>query len=439
MAKQRTIERPVSYEGVGIHTGKTTTVTLKPGDVNTGVVFVRTDLAGRPQIPVTARSAHYDPQRGRRTILRNGNAEVHTVEHLLASIHGLGIDNLLIELDEEEPGEPPDGSVMPIVGLLKQAGLVEQAAPRRYFSLSEAVSLVDDDVQLMALPYDGLRITFTIVYQNDVVGTQSATFDVDQATFEREIAPARTFVLESDVAALKKDGLIKGGSLDNAVVVGKDRILNPEPLRFENEFVRHKILDLIGDLYLLGAPLRAHIVAFKSGHRSHVKFVKKLLDEAGDTKAVARPTINEAGDQIWEIDAIERIMPHRYPMLLVDRILELTDEKVVGLKNVTANEPFFVGHFPGHPIMPAVLIIEAMAQAGGFLLLNRVDEPDNKLVYFLGIDNARFRRPVTPGDQLRFELRLLRLKGGICKMRGEGFVDGKLVAEAELLASVVER
>ncbi|MGD8394477.1 MAG: bifunctional UDP-3-O-[3-hydroxymyristoyl] N-acetylglucosamine deacetylase/3-hydroxyacyl-ACP dehydratase [Candidatus Eiseniibacteriota bacterium] len=440
MAKQRTIERAVSYEGVGIHTGKTARVRLCPGAVNSGIVFVRVDLDGRPCIPVTANAAHYDPQRGRRTILRNGNAEVHTVEHLLAAIHGLSIDNLTIELDDEEPGEPRDGSALPIVALLRSAGLVDQPAPRRYFNLAHAVSLDDEGgIQLLAVPDDHLRITFTIEYPDTLVGTQSITLDIDEETFEREIAPARTFVLERDVAGLRQAGMIKGGSLDNAVVVGEDRVLNDEPLRFPDEFVRHKVLDLLGDLYLLGAPVRAHILAFKSGHRSHVRFVKKLVEAASNTAAVARPTSGENGEQIWDIQAIERIMPHRYPMLLVDRILELTDERVVAIKNVTVNEPYFVGHFPGHPIMPAVLTIEAMAQAGGFLLLNRVEEPDNKLVYFMGINNAKFRRPVLPGDQLRFELSLVKLKGGICKMRGMGYVDGKLVAEADLLASVVER
>jgi UDP-3-O-[3-hydroxymyristoyl] N-acetylglucosamine deacetylase/3-hydroxyacyl-[acyl-carrier-protein] dehydratase len=215
--------------------------------------------------------------------------------------------------------------------------------------------------------------------------------------------------------------------------------MNDEPLRFPDEFVRHKILDLLGDLCLVGGPLRAHIVAFRSGHESHVKFVRKLFEATASSVAAARPTLTSSGERIWNIDAIERIMPHRYPMLLVDRILGVTDDRVIGIKNVTANEAFFAGHFPGHPVMPAVLIIEAMAQVGGFMLLNRVAEPDSKLVYFIGIDNAKFRRPVIPGDQLRFELTLLKLRGRICKMRGEAFVDDNLVAEAELLSSLIER
>jgi UDP-3-O-[3-hydroxymyristoyl] N-acetylglucosamine deacetylase/3-hydroxyacyl-[acyl-carrier-protein] dehydratase len=222
-------------------------------------------------------------------------------------------------------------------------------------------------------------------------------------------------------------------------VVEDGKVLSEEPLRFPNEFVRHKILDLLGDLCLMGGPIHAHVVAFRSGHQSHVKFVRKLHLATARSAASARPTRNADGQQIWEISAIERILPHRYPMLLVDRILELSEERVVGIKNVTANEAFFAGHFPGHPIMPAVLIIEAMAQVGGFMLLNRVADPGSKLVYFIGIDNAKFRRPVIPGDQLRFELALIKLKGRICKMRGEAYVGEHLVAEAELLSSLQDR
>jgi UDP-3-O-[3-hydroxymyristoyl] N-acetylglucosamine deacetylase/3-hydroxyacyl-[acyl-carrier-protein] dehydratase len=439
MSKQRTIEHPVAFTGVGLHSGKPCTATFHPEEINSGLSFVRVDVAGTMPIPVGPQSARYDPARGRRTILSNGQVEVHTVEHILGAIHGLGIDNLRVEVDAEEAPEPADGSALPIVEILKSGGFREQEAPRRYLRLDGPVSLDERGVQLLAVPHDGLRITYTIDYPNRVVGTQSASFELDPETFEREIAPARTFVLLRDVEELRRAGMIKGGSLSNAVVVEDEKILNDEPLRFPNEFVRHKILDLLGDLSFVGAPLRAHIVAFRSGHQSHVKFVRKLREATANSMGGARPTMTAGGEHIWDITAIERIMPHRYPMLLVDRILELTDTKVVGIKNVTANEAFFAGHFPGHPIMPAVLIIEAMAQVGGFMLLNRVEEPDSKLVYFIGIDKAKFRRPVIPGDQLRFELTLLKLKGRICQMRGEAYVDGNLVAEADLLSSVIER
>ncbi len=439
MTKQCTLERPVSFQGIGLHSGKACTVTFHPDKINSGISFVRSDLSPEARIPVTAQSARYDPSRGRRTILSSGQIEVHTVEHVLGAIHGLGIDNVRIDVDGDEVPEPADGSVLPIVKILKSGGLREQDAPRRYLRLEGPVSLSEQGVQLLAVPHDGLRITYTIEYANRVVGTQSASFELDPETFEREIAPARTFVLKRDIEELRRAGMIKGGTLANAVVVEDERIVNDEPLRFPNEFVRHKILDLLGDLSFVGAPLRAHIVAFRSGHQSHVKFVRKLHEATANSVGGARPTLTAGGERIWDITAIERIMPHRYPMLLVDRILELTDEKVVGIKNVTANEAFFAGHFPGHPIMPAVLIIEAMAQVGGFMLLNRVDEPDSKLVYFIGIDKAKFRRPVIPGDRLRFELTLIKLKGRICRMRGEAYVEENLVAEAELLSSVMER
>jgi UDP-3-O-[3-hydroxymyristoyl] N-acetylglucosamine deacetylase/3-hydroxyacyl-[acyl-carrier-protein] dehydratase len=439
MSTQRTIDGRATFRGIGLHSGQPCTVTFAPDAENAGISFVRTDLKDPIRIPVTPEAARYDPARGRRTILSNGRAEVHTVEHILAAIHGLGIDNLRVELDAEEAPEPADGSALPIVKVLKAVGLREQAAERRYLKLEGPVVLEDGAVQLLALPHDGLRITFTIDYPDRIVGTQSASFELDPDTFEREIAPARTFVLMRDVEALRSAGLIKGGSLANAVVVEDGKVLSEEPLRFPNEFVRHKILDLLGDLCLMGGPIHAHVVAFRSGHQSHVKFVRKLHLATARSAASARPTRNADGQQIWEISAIERILPHRYPMLLVDRILELSEERVVGIKNVTANEAFFAGHFPGHPIMPAVLIIEAMAQVGGFMLLNRVADPGSKLVYFIGIDNAKFRRPVIPGDQLRFELALIKLKGRICKMRGEAYVGEHLVAEAELLSSLQDR
>jgi UDP-3-O-[3-hydroxymyristoyl] N-acetylglucosamine deacetylase / 3-hydroxyacyl-[acyl-carrier-protein] dehydratase len=438
MTKQRTIERTVTFNGVGLHSGKPCTATFAPEPENSGISFVRTDLGNRSRIPVTAKAAQYDPARGRRTILSNGSSEVHTVEHILAAVHGLGIDNLRIELDSEEAPEPADGSALPIVRALKSGGLKEQGAERRYVRIERPVMFDDGGVQLLAVPHDGLRITFTINYPDKVVGTQSATFDLDPDTFEREIAPARTFVLMRDVEALKNAGLIKGGSLANAVVVEDGKVLSDEPLRFPDEFVRHKILDLLGDLSLVGGPILGHFVAFRSGHQSHVKFVRKLELATANSAGSARPAVNSAG-QVWDINAIERIMPHRYPMLLVDRILELDEDHVVGIKNVTANEAFFAGHFPGHPIMPAVLIIEAMAQVGGFMLMNRVEDAESKLVYFTGIDNAKFRRPVIPGDQLRFELKLIKLKGRICKMHGEAYVEGNLVAEADLLSSVIDR
>ncbi len=443
---QRTIAKPISFEGVGLHTGQPCRVEFRPAPANSGIRFVRLDLPGAPEIPVSPRYACADTEEMRRTILKSGDAEVHTVEHILAAAAGLEIDNLVIALTSKEPAEPRDGSAAPYVRMFQEAGLVDQHVPRRYFRVSEPVRYEENGVVLVGLPHDGLRITFTIEYDDAYLGTQHATYDIDRDVFIREIAPARTFVLQRDVDALRARGMILGGTLQNAVVVQPTGILNQEPLRFDNEFVRHKILDFIGDLYLLGRPALGHFVSIKSGHATNVRFVQRLAATERPEKAGragkgngARGASGARKSLQLDINAIMKIMPHRYPFLLIDRILSLEENRVVGIKNVTINEPFFVGHFPGHPIMPAVLIIEAMAQCGGVLLLNSSYQPKEKLVYFIGIDRAKFRKPVRPGDQLRFELKLLRLKSRICKMEGKAYVDGDLVAEAELLSSIVDR
>ena len=301
--------------------------------------------------------------------------------------------------------------------------------------MSKPVFWSGPGVTMSAVPFKGFRISFTIDYDHPRIGRQSLTLDINPDTFMREIAPARTFVLERDVENLRRAGWIRGGRLESAVVVGDEGLLNPEPLRYPDEFVRHKILDLIGDLSLLGGALQGHVTADRTGHEGHVAFVKHLKREL--PLPGRRP--GSPPDE-WDITAILELLPHRYPFLLVDRITHLEEGQwIEGIKNVTINEPFFVGHFPGHPIMPAVLILEAMAQVGGLLLLNSVDDPTEKLMYFMGIDGARFRKPVTPGDQLRFRITLLKLKSGTSKMRGEAFVDDQLVAEAELLATLVPR
>lgn len=433
-SRQRTLLRECSCEGVGIHTGQQTTVTFKPAPPSTGVVFVRSDLPDSPRIPADIANAVTTEDIIRRTTLSASGARIYTVEHALAAVAGLGIDNCIVELDSEEPAEP-DGSCTPFVDALTAAGLVDQDAPLGYLQVVEPIAYEEADIHIAASPYDGFRISFTIDYENAAIGTQYASFDVAEQTFVKEIAPARTFVLKRDVEGLKKRGLIRGGSLENSIVVGDNGIMNDGGLRFKDEFVRHKILDILGDLALLGKPLRGHIYASKSGHASNVKFVKLLRDGTRQGK------LRSQGATSWDISigAIEQILPHRYPFLLVDRILELDSERVVGIKNFTMNEWFFVGHFPGHPIVPAVLIIEAMAQVGGFLLLTRVEDREKKLVYFMGIDNARFRKPVRPGDAVRFELELLRLRRGTCKMRGAAYVRGELIADADLWSQVVER
>ncbi len=435
MRPQRTIAREAQLQGVGIHTGVAGTVTFRPAPENHGIVVVRGDLPNKPLVHVRPEHATYDTNHGRRTILSENGVEIHTMEHVLATVSGLGLDNLVIETSSKEIAEPADGSALPFARLLRETGIVEQKAGRRHIKISKPVSFRQGAVELTAVPADGYRITFTIEYDHPAVGAQTATFDLDENVFEKEIAPARTFVLERDVKQLQAAGLIQGGSLGNAVVIGDKGVLNEGGLRFPNEFVRHKVLDLMGDLSLLGAPLLGHVIASRSGHSTHVQFVKQL---ARETPRAGRREGRPAGE--WDISAIMDIMPHRYPLLLIDRILELDEGKrIVGQKNVTINEPFFNGHFPGHPIMPGVLIIEAMAQCGGVLLLNMVDDPGGKLVYFIGIDEAKFRRPVLPGDVLRFELTLEKLKGRICRMKGQAFVDGQLAAEAILTSSIVDR
>ncbi len=432
---QRTLARATGFEGVGLHTGEIGTVTMRPAPASTGVRFVRTDLAGQPSVTVRPEHAHFDPRAGRRTILQQNGVQIHTMEHVLAAVAGLGIDNLVIETSTMEIPEPADGSALPIALLLRDAGFETQDRPKRHIKVTKPVHWSANGVEISAVPYRGLRITFTIDYDHPLVGRQTVSFDIDDETFLREIAPARIFVLERDLEVLRQAGWIKGGRIESAVVVGERGLRNQEPLRFPDEFARHKVLDLLGDLYLLGGPLLGHVTALRAGHQSHVAFVKCLKE------TLPLPGRRAGGPpEEWDITAIMDIMPHRYPFLLVDRITRIEEgHSIEGLKNVTINEPFFQGHFPGHPIMPAVLIIEAMAQVGGLLLLNSVEDPNNKLMYFMGVDGARFRRPVTPGDQLRFKLTLLKLRSGTSKMRGEAYVDDQLVAEAELLATVVDR
>jgi UDP-3-O-[3-hydroxymyristoyl] N-acetylglucosamine deacetylase / 3-hydroxyacyl-[acyl-carrier-protein] dehydratase len=434
--KQRTIGRTVSFRGVGLHRGQETVMQLHPAEAGEGLWFVRGDLEGRPRIKVCPENVVTDRASQRHTTLCSGPAQVETIEHVLAAVSGLGIDNLIVELDGSEAPEPIDGSSAPFVQLIEEAGIVELAAPQDPFIVRRPVCYSQDGVEIIATPYDGLKLSFTIQFENPILGTQHMSLDITPESFKAGIASARTFVLYRDVERLREMGLIRGGTLQNAVVVKDDGIMNAEPLRYPDEPVRHKILDLLGDLSVVGRPVRGHIHAIRSGHHHNAAFVQMLV------KAHAGPAEYERllREVHFDIHDITRIMPHRYPFLLVDRILYLKErERVVGLKNVTVNEPFFMGHFPGHPIMPAVLIIEAMAQVGGVLLLNTVDDPESKLVYFMGIDNAKFRRPVVPGDQILFDLELQKLKRRTCKMAGKAFVQGQMVAEADLLSSIVDR
>ena len=388
------------------------------------------------------------------------------MEHVLAAIAGLQIDNLIVALDNLEP-PVLDGSVRPFVDKLLEAGIQDQEAEREYLEIKIPISYSEPErnVDLVVLPSDKLRITFLVDYKNPALGTQYTSLVSLKDEFAEEFAPARTFCFLSELQMLKEQNLIKGGSLDTAVVIcdngktqadvdhlarllrigehvpiGTSGILADRPLRFPNEPVRHKAVDLIGDLCLIGVPLKAHVLAARSGHRANVALARQIRALYEKKQFTQKYGGEVKKDLVLDIRAILKIMPHRYPLLLIDRILDIDPGKrVVALKNVTINEQFFTGHFPGHPVMPGVLIIEAMAQAGGVLLLNTVAEPETKVVYFMGIDGVRFRRPVTPGDQLRFELEMLLNRRGVCKMRGRATVDGELVTEGELMATVVDR
>jgi UDP-3-O-[3-hydroxymyristoyl] N-acetylglucosamine deacetylase/3-hydroxyacyl-[acyl-carrier-protein] dehydratase len=461
---QRTIKKPASYSGTGLHTGNKTTITFKPAPVDQGIVFVRKDLDGSPEIPADIDHV-IDITRG--TSIGKGEVKIWTVEHVLAALAGLELDNLKVELDSNEP-PVGDGSSLPFVQTILDVGILEQEAEKNFLDIETPLfySEKDKGIDIVALPSDELRITFFVDYQNPALGSQYTFLESLEKEFVKEFSPARTFSFLHEVEMLKDQGLIKGGTLENSIVicdmdidsveierlkkkfnlkrnvfVGKTGILNDVPLRFYNEPVRHKALDLLGDLYLIGVPLRAHVMAARSGHSANVALVKKIRQEYEKKKIVRRyPGRKKGTEYLLDIDAILKIMPHRYPFLLIDRVLDLEpNKKVVAIKNVTMNEPFFSGHFPGHPIMPGVLIIEAMAQAGGILLLNTVDDPKNKVVYFMGIDRVRFRRPVLPGDQIRFELVMLHFRSGTCKMEGKAFVDDQLVTEATLLATIVEK
>ena len=434
--QQRTIAREFRLAGRGLHTGGEVTLRFKPAPPHSGVRFVRTDLGEPVEIPANVTSVAAERPAYRNTSLQRGETYIYTVEHVLAACYGLQIDNVTIEISANEPPEPEDGRYDFFVRPLRDAGVVYQGAPCRVLEIDRPVVYRKGDVEITAVPAENFRASFTIVYENRHIGTQYYSVELTPEVFERELAPARTFILKEEVESLRAMGLIKGGSLNNAIVFDENGVINEEPMRFRDECVRHKLLDLVGDLSLVGSPIRGHIHAVRSGHRTNIEFVKELW-KLKERRMRGKAEIDKGQ---WDINLIQKIMPHRYPFLLVDRILELEDRKrAVGIKNVTINEPFFAGHFPGHPIMPAVLIIEAMAQVGGVMLLNTIDNPDNYLVYFTRIDKARFRKPVLPGDQLRFELELLGLKMRVCKMQGYAYVENDLVAEAELVAKIVER
>lgn len=463
LKNQLTIKNSVSMAGIGLHTGNETHLTFRPAPINTGVRFVRVDQPDRPEIQADIDHV-VDISRGT-TIAVNG-VQIHTVEHVLAAVFGLEIDNIFVELDNNEP-PVFDGSAQPFVDKLLEAGFVEQDSPRDILIIDETITYSEEDrgVDIVVFPSDEFRITFMVDYQNPALGTQYTSMYSLKDEFIQEFAPSRTFCFLHEVESLANQGLIKGGNFDNSVVIidrdlddseldhlknllglkeeikpSINGILNNVQLRFKNEPVRHKALDLIGDLALLGMPIQAHVMCARSGHKANVELVKKIKKMYEKKMIAKRFKVGKTDGYLLDIDAILQVMPHRYPFLLVDRIIDfIPQERVVGLKNVTINEPFFPGHFPGNPIMPGVLIIEAMAQVGGFMLLNSEENSGNKLVLFMGMDNVRFRKPVRPGDQIRFEVEMVKYRRSYCKMAGKSFVGEDLVAEADLMAAVVDK
>ncbi len=466
-AIQRTVAAVSKFEGTGLHTGNASTIEFHPAPDDYGIRFVRTDLPGSPEVPALVDHVS-DISRG--TTLSIGSASVHTVEHVLAAVVGLEVDNVRIELTANEP-PIGDGSAEPYVAALMGAGFLDQRAPRKYLVIDETVNYRDEakGVEIVALPLpNDYRVTVLIDYNNPALGSQHTGLFSLEKEFVPEFSKARTFCFLHEVEALRDRGLIRGGNLDNAIVIvdrelddasiqdlatklgisasvilGTNGILNNKQLRYKNEPARHKLLDLLGDLALVGAPMQAQILAARPGHASNVEFARKLRALNAKKSLLQKYNPSATRDFVFDITAIERIMPHRYPMLLVDRILEIDiaegSERILGLKNVTYNEPFFPGHFPGKPVMPGVLLLEAMAQTGGMLLLNSIDHPEKKLIFFMSIDKAKFRKPVTPGDQVLFQLRMTRKRGKTFLMAGEATVEGQLVAEAELMAAIVDR
>lgn len=435
--KQRTIVREASIKGKALHTGQEVTLTLKPAPVNHGVVFRRVDLFGKPEIrPEVSQVTDLV----RSTTISQGHTKIHTVEHVLSALHGCGVDNVLIEMDASEP-PILDGSAKHYVNLLMEAEPVEQDADREYYVLDEPVSVTEGNRSLIALPFDGLKVTCTSADDRGI-HTQHLSIEIDPEVFAAQIAPARTFTIYEDIEELIKLGKIRGGSLDSAIVIKGDKILSKEPLRFKDEFVRHKILDIIGDILLLGRPLKAHIVAVRPGHALNSKLTQILADKMNGRKKQQKRAsggLVMAHETSLDIRRVLDTLPHRYPFLMVDRVVEFTDQdSLVAIKNVTINEPYFTGHFPGHPVMPGVLQIEAMAQAAGILMLRRISS-EGKVAFFMSCDKVKFRRAVTPGDQIEIRVKLTKNRGNrIGVAEAECRVDGKLTSNAELMFSIID-
>ncbi len=430
---QCTLGQSVSVAGSSLHTGEKVVLTLHPAPAGHGRKFKRSDL---PDEPIIDAKIEHVKTVERATTIAEGSARVHTVEHVLSALVGMGVDNCLIEMDS---GEPPigDGSAQQYVELIAKAGIVEQPVPRAYYEITEPIHIETRSGSLMTIvPDSAFRISCTNVGP-DGRFTQFFSTEITPAIYKKEIANARTFVFYEDVKPLMDKGLIKGGSLENAVVIRGEQVLGKEPLRFKDEFVRHKILDIIGDLSLFGRAIKGHVIAVKPGHGPNTDLAKAVAKQFAKNIALVPPTVTPKGGDVLDVNDVMKLLPHRYPFLMVDRIVSVTETQCTGVKNVTVNEPFFQGHFPGHPIMPGVMQVEAMAQVGSILLLG---QPGNagKIGYFMSADSVKFRKPVVPGDTLFIKVDVISKKRVVAKVRCQCVVNGEVVSEAEIMFGLMD-